>query len=177
MRTLNEMLDNINADIAGALTYPKFKPWNQADLQEKNDKTFPMVNNGNGRGFQISPDSKEALQCYHRIISSETDTDYTKGKGRHPYKTRTYVIRNVWIGTLNRLPSKVYESNDDVKNDVYAVFPTVLDNQEIIKTVAESVDKQEIFNTEFAGNDMKHLNLDVILFSIDYEIKQNIRCN
>lgn len=177
MRTLNELLDNINSDIAESLTYPKFKPWNQADLQEKDGKTFPLVNNGLGRGFQISPDSKEALQCYHRIISSETDTDYTKGKGRHPYKMRTYVIRNVWIGTLNRLPSKVYESNDDVKNDVYAVFPTVLDNQEIIKTVAESVDKQEIFNTEFAGNDMKHLNLDVILFSIDYEIKQNIRCN
>lgn len=177
MRVLNELLDNINSDIGGSLAYPKVKYWNQADLQVKNDKTFPLVNNGNSRGFQISPDSTEALQCYHRVINSETDTDFTKGKGRHPYKMRTYTIRNVWIGTLKRLPSKVYESNDDVKNDVYKAFPTILNQKEIIRTVGESVDKNEIMNTEFAGNDMKNLALELILFSIDYEIKQNIRCN
>lgn len=177
MRVLNELLDNINSDIAGALAYPKVKYWNQADLQVKNEKTFPIVNNGNSRGFAISPDSTEALQCYHRVISSETDTDFTKGKGRHPYKIRTYTIRNVWIGTLKRLPSKVYESNDDVKNDVYKAFPTILNQKEIIRTVGESVDKNEIMSTEFAGNDMKQLSLELILFSIDYEIRQNIRCN
>lgn len=177
MRTLDELLDNINSDIAGSLTYPKVKYWNQADLQEKDDKTFPIVNNGNSRGFAISPNSTEALQCYHRVISSETETDYEKGKGRHPYKMRIYTIRNVWIGTLKRLPSKVYESNDDVKNDVYKAFPTILNKKEIIKTVGESVDKNEIMSTEFAGNDMKHLTLELILFSIDYEIRQNIRCN
>ena len=177
MRTLNELLDNINSDIAESLTYPQVKYWNQADLQVKDEKTFPMVNNGNSRGFAISPDSTEALQCYHRVLSSETETDYTKGKGRFPYKMRTYTIRNVWIGTLRRLPAKVYESNDDVKNDVYKVFPTVLNEKEIIRTVSESVDKTEIFNSEFAGNEMKHLSLEMILFSIDYEIRQNIKCN
>ena len=177
MRTLNELLDNINSDIAESLTYPKVKYWNQADLQIKDDKTFPIVNNGLSRGFAISPNSTEALQCYHRIINSETETDYEKGKGRHPYKIKIYTIRNVWIGTLKRLPAKVYESNDDIKNDVYKAFPTILNQKEIIKTVAESVDKNEIMSTEFAGNDMKHLTLELILFSIDYEIRQNIRCN
>ena len=177
MRSLNELLDNINSDIAGSLTYPKFKPWNQADLQIRNDITFPIVNNGNSKGFAISPDSTEALQCYHRVLSSETETDYTKGKGKHPYKIRIYTIKNVWIGTLKRLPAKVYESNDDVKNDVYKVFPNILNQKEIIRTVGESVDKNEIMSTEFAGNDMKHLTLELILFSIDYEIRQNIRCN
>ena len=75
MRVLDELLTNINSDIAGALAYPKFRQWNQADLQVKNEKTFPIVNNGNSRGFAISPDSTEALQCYHRVISSETETD------------------------------------------------------------------------------------------------------
>ena len=107
MRVLDELLTNINSDIAGALAYPKVKYWNQADLQIKDDKTFPLVNNGNGRGFQISPDSTEALQCYHRVLSPETETDYTKGKGRPPYKMRTYTIRNGWIGNLKRVPSKV----------------------------------------------------------------------
>lgn len=176
-RRLDEILTNINSDIAGALAYPKVKYWNQADLQVKDDKTFPLVNNGNSKGFQISPNGIEALQCYHRIISSVTETDPTKGKGRFPYKVHIYTIKNVWIGTLKRLPSKVYESNDDVRSDVYKAFPTILNQKEIIITKDENVDKNEIMSTEFAGNDMKQLSLELILFSIDYEIRQNIRCN
>ena len=177
MRVLDELLTNINSDIAGALAYPKVKYWNQADLQIKDEKTFPLVNNGNRRGFQISPDSTEALQCYHRVLSSVTETDPSKGKGRHPYTVRIYTMKNVWIGTLKRLPSKVYDSNDDVKNDVYKAFPTILNQKEIIRTVGESIDKNEIISTEFAGHDLIQLTLELILFSIDYEIKQNIRCN
>jgi hypothetical protein len=177
MRVLNEILDNINSDIAGSLKYPKAKYYTQAELQEKDGKGFPLVNNGNGKGFAISPNSNDALLTYHRVLGSETDTDWTKGKGRYPYKMRTYTMRMVWIGSTKRLPVKCYDTNDDVKNDVYTALPTVLNNKEIIRTISENVNKIEVLDTEFSGNNTKQLTLDVVAFWIDYEIKQNIKCN
>jgi hypothetical protein len=177
MRRLNEILDNINSEIIKSLAYPNPKMYNQADLQIKDGKTFPIVNNGNSNGFAISLDNNIALQSYHRVLGSETETDYTKGKGKYPYKIRTYTMKMVWIGTLKRLPSKAYESTDDVKNDVYAAFPVTLKDKELVKTNSESINKIEILNEEFADNITKQLSLDLVVFSIDYEVKQNIRCN
>jgi hypothetical protein len=176
MRRLNEILENINSQISASLKYPKVVYYTQAELHQRNEATFPIINNGNGKGTVISPDGNIALQTYYRILSSETETDYTKGKGKYPYQFRIYTIKNVWIGTLKRLPAKSYESNDDVKNDVYAAYPVILQEKEIIRTVAESVNKQEILDTEFAGNTIKNLSLDLVLFSIDFELKQKINC-
>lgn len=173
---LNELLEDINSRIGASLAYPKVKFWEQAFLQEKNEQTFPMINKGNGQGFQISIEDC-ALQSYHRVISSETETNYEGGKGRFPYRIRKYEIRNVWLGNIQRLPAKTYESTDDVKNDVYNAFPTILTSKEIIKTNTESVDKLAILGEEFEGVEFKHLSLDLVVFYIEYEIRQKIKCN
>lgn len=177
MRTIHDILTNINSEVGTALKYPKATYYAQAELQVKDGKTFPLVNNGNTIGFAISLDSKEALQTYHRVLSSETETDWTKGKGKFPYKMRTYTIRMVWLGATKRLQTRCYDSNDDVKNDVYNALPTILQQKEIIRTVSENVNKNEVMESEFSGNITKQLSLDVIAFWIDYEIKQNIKCN
>ena len=173
---LNELLEDINARVATNLTYPKVQYWAQANLQEKNEQTFPIVSKGSGQGYQISVNDFE-LQSYHRVINSETETDYAGGKGKFPYIMRIYTIRNVWLGTLSKIPTKVYESTDDVKNDVYNAFPKILTNKEIIKTNTENINKQEILNEEFEGVDLKALALELVVFYIEYEIRQKIKCN
>ena len=174
---LNALLEKINDLVSVNLTYPKAKFYEQAELQEKNDRTFPMINNGSRLGYKISPDSAIALQSYHRVLSSITETDYEKGKGKYPYQERVYTIRNVWIGSLNKLPGKPYESNDDVKNDVVNAFPVNLESKELIKITTENINKQEILDEEFAGVETKSLILELIVFYIEYEIRQKIKCN
>ena len=173
---LNSLLDDINSRIAQNLAYPKVVYNRQAYLQTKDGKTFPIVNLGKGNGTQISIDDY-ALQCYHRVIDSVTETDYEKGKGKYPYRVRVYTVRNVWLGNVHKLPAKVYESTDDVKNDVYNAFPTILTNKEIVKTVNENINKLEIVGEEFDGFDLGHLSLDYVVFFIEYEIRQKIKCN
>lgn len=173
---LNTLLEDINSRIAKKLTYPKVKYFEQAYLQTKNDQTFPIVNLGKGKGFQISL-TDCALQSYHRVIDSETETDYEKGKGKFPYKIRIYTIRNIWLGNILKLPTKVYENTDDVKNDVYNAFPTILRNKEIIKTTNENINKLEILGEEFDGVTFEHLSLELVVFYIEYEIRQKIKCN
>ncbi len=177
MSVLNELLEDINARVATNLKLPKTKYYGEAFLQVKDEKTFPLVNQGSGNGYQISLDDNYALQSYHRVINNETETDYTKGKGKYPYTMRVYTIRNIWLGTLKRLPTKPYETTDDVKNAVYTAFPTILTNKEIIKTTTENTNKLEVLNEEFDGVEFKSLSLDTIAFYIEYEIRQKIKCN
>jgi len=177
MSVLNELLEDINARVATNLKLPKTKYFAEAFLQVKDEKTFPLVNKGSGSGYQISLNDNYALQSYHRVISNVTETDPTKGKGKYPYTIRVYTIRNVWLGTLKRLPSKPYENTDDIKNAVYNAFPTILTNKEIIQTTTESTNKLEVLNEEFDGNEFKQLSLDTIAFYIEYEIRQKIKCN
>lgn len=173
---LNTLLEDINSRIAKNLAYPKVRYFEQAYLQTKNDQTFPLVNQGKGKGFQISLNDY-ALQSYHRVINSETETDYEKGKGKFPYKMRIYTIRNIWLGNILKLPAKVYENTDDVKNDVYNAFPTILTNKEIIKTTNENINKKEILDEEFDGSTFDYLSLELVVFYIEYEIRQKIKCN
>ena len=173
---LNTLLEDINSRIAQNLAYPKVKYFEQAFLQTKNDQTFPIINKGNSQGYQISINDS-ALQCYHRVIDSETETDFERGKGKYPYRIRTYTIRNVWLGNIRKLPAKMYENTDDVKNDVYNAFPVILTNKEIIRTTNENIDKLEIINEEFDGNQLDFLSLELVVFYIEYEIKQKIKCN
>jgi hypothetical protein len=177
MSTVNTLIEEINTAIAGSLAYPKAKYWNQAYLQEKDGQSFPLINNGNLNGHKISLNDTYALQSYHRIISPETETDYTQGKGKYPYVIRVYTIRNVWLGNIKKLPQKTYETTDDVKNDVYLNFPVILSNKEIVKTNSENINKLEILSEEFEGVEFKHLSLDLVVFYIEYEIRQKIKCN
>jgi len=176
MRTLNEMLEEINSTIGGSMTYPKTKFWNEAFLQTKGEQTFPLVNNGNQQGYKISLNDKYALQCYHRVIDSETETDPNRGYGSKPYRIRVYTMRMVWLGNLKKLPAKTYETTDDIKSGVYSWIPVILSGKETIRTTNENVNKIDVLSEEFEGVNADHLSLDVIAFYIEYEIRQRIIC-
>ena len=176
MSDLNELLQDINATIASTLPYPKAVYYAQAHLQTKNDQTFPIVNKGNRKGIQISLNSKVALQCYHRLLESKTQSDVLLGYGKKTYSKRIYTLRNVWLGYLGMLPKKPFETNDNVKTEVYKAFPKILTNKEIVFPQAESVDKLEVLSEEFEGINLGNLSLDVVAFYIEYEIHQKIDC-
>jgi len=175
--TLNELLEDFNARVAANMIYPKVKYYEQAFLQTKDELTFPMVNKGNLTGHQISLNDAYALQTYHRVLSSNTETDWSGGKGKYPYRFRVYEIRNVWLGNLKRLPKKPYHTIDDVKTEIYNALPVILTNKELIKTNEESANTLTVLEEEFAGHNWGNLTLDIIAFYIDYEIRQRIKCN
>ena len=175
MRTLNQILTDINNRIKADLSIPNVIYWNEATLQEKDDKTSPIVNLGTREGTQISP-KEFNLQTYHRLIDSETETDPNGGFGKYPYRVRIYTLRNVWLGDLSSLSSQSYEFNDDVKNDVYAAFPVILDSKETVRTINEVTNKDQVLSEEFPGYELSNLNLELIAFYIEYQVRQKIRC-
>jgi len=175
-RTLNEMLKEINSDISGSLTYPNAQMFELAELQTKDERTFPVINTGNQNGYKISLNDSYALQCYHRLIDSETETDPSGGKGASPFQMRIMTIRNVWLGNTKKLPAKTYETNEEIKNNVYRYIPKILSSKELVRTINDNVNKREILAEEFEGTDLNFLSLDVIAFYIDYQIRQFIRC-
>ena len=174
---LNEMLEDFNAQVAAAMELPKCKYWQEAFLQTRDELTFPIVDNGNLKGHQISFNDAYALQSYHRVISSITQSDPTGGKGRYPYRYRVYTIRNVWLGNIKRLPKKPFRTIDDVKNLVYEAMPVRLTNGHNIFTQNESINTLSVLDEEFAGHDWSHLSLDIMAFYIEYELRQKIKCN
>lgn len=176
MSDLNELLEDINATIASTLPYSKATYYTQAHLQTKNDQTFPVVNKGNRKGIPISLNSKVALQCYHRLLESQTESDVLLGYGKKTYSKRIYTLRNVWLGYLGMLPKRTFESNDQVKHEVYKAFPKILTNKEIVFPQTESVDKLAVLAEEFEGTNLSNFALDVVAFYIEYEIHQKIDC-
>jgi len=180
MRTLNEILTEINSLIESGMvyssdTYSSVDYYNEAILQEIDGKTFPIINSGNRQGSKISI-IDNSLICYHRVIDSETEVDPKLGYGKYPYRKRIYTIRNVWIGEWKSISTYSYEFNDDVKNDIYSAFPVRLSGKERIFTTNESVNKQTVLDEEFPNYNFKNLNLELIAFYIEYQIHQRINC-
>ena len=56
-------------------------------------------------------------------------------------------------------------------------FCKYLTNKEIVRTTNENIGKLEIINEEFDGNQLDFLSLELVVFYIEYEIKQKIKCN
>lgn len=162
MREIKDIVKEINEKITYDATF-----YDLATLQTQNDKTFPIVNTGNG-GVKISPNDK--FQVYHRILDSETETNTELGKGKFPYQHRIYSMRLVGIGRQNGN----YDLNDKVKNEIYDQIPVVLSQNEIVTVGDENVIRSEVFGDEFSGYDFEKLNLTVICFYIEYTIKQKI---
>ena len=175
-KTLNVLLGEINTAIQLNLVYgDSVQFFRQAYLYEKDGKTRPLLNLGSKQGQYISYDHGYPLQIYHRAIGNSTDVDPAAGKGRFPYITRTYQMLLVGLGNTNKLTARGYEGNDDVANEVFAAMPIPLPDGYLFPGDI-NLDKHEIIETEFAGNDFKKLSLELVAFTIEYEIQQKVRC-
>lgn len=178
-RNLSEILGSINQRIDEHLV----PAWNVtyfllATQQEKDGKTFPLVNVGRGDGIKISLDDKKPLQIYHRLLSQEQIVDQNQGKGSKPARFRVFTMRMVGLGWRNLLTTQSYEDNADLAIHVFTAMPNFLGATEYVEIITEETDKQTVIEEEFPGYELqtKVLNLEYVAFYADYTIKQRADC-
>jgi hypothetical protein len=178
-RVLDNILQEINLTIAANLSYSaQVQFWKEAYLQDKDGITAPLVNNGQEQGYRVSWDDRYALQIYHRVIDSDVSSDPATGYGKYPYINRTWVMQLVCIGNTKRLTNRAYEGNTDVASEVFLAMPaTKLSGGEWITLGDINTDKLNVMQTEFDGAPFKSLSLQLIAFTLEYEILQKYRCN
>lgn len=177
-RKLSDVLTDLNAKIdqnlvpAWQVTY-----FLLAIQQEKDGKTFPMLNIGGKEGQKISLDDKKPLQIYHRLIDQEVINDPAQGKGSKPARFRVFTMRMVGLGWRHLLTSESYENNADLAIHVFDAFPNFLNNTEYMEVIGEETDKQTVIDEEFPGYEgTRVLNLEYIAFYFDYTIRQRADC-
>ena len=104
-RSLNSIISEINTAIKTVDFGDKITTWGLCFLQDKGGKTFPLLNVGDGQGRQIQFNDTYPLQTYHRILSSEKETDTDRGFGSKAYQERVYQMRLVGVGKRSKLTS------------------------------------------------------------------------
>ena len=183
--SLKTAIDSIDSTIANAVSFnPTF--YGICTLQEKNEKTFPLQNKGQGQGAKISWNDKKTLQIYHRIIDLEKESDPSLGIGSKPYIFRTYSMRLVGLGTRELLTVADYEDNDQICNTISDSLPNFVTSLIYLEAGDHEVDKITVYESEFAGvtssrtkassgsDTFKDKTLDGVAFWIEYTLKFKI---
>ena len=143
-RSLNSILTEINTDIKTVSFGSKVTTWGLCYQQIKDEKTFPLLNQGSGQGRKLQWNDTYPLQTYHRIISSEKEIDASRGFGGKPYQERVYQMRLVGIGSKAALSASAYEDNQEICKAVSNVLPTLLSGKEYMGTAEHEVIKQNV---------------------------------
>lgn len=173
-RSLNSILTDINTQIKTVSFGSKITTRGLCYLQEKDEKTFPLENTNTRNGLKISWDDKFPLQTYHRILESEKETDLSKGFGNKIHKQRVYSMRLVGIGSKTKLSVANYDDNQEFAKEISDAFPSFINPNEYLEVTDDEVIKQEVYNVEFAGIDMKKLSMEGIAFWINYTLRITI---
>ena len=176
-RSLNSILTDINTQIKTVSFGSKITTWGLCYQQEKNEKTFPILNQGNKNGQKIHWDDTYPLQTYHRIIAPmEKETDLSQGFGTNFAQRRIYNMRLVGIGTKRLLSSANYEDNQEIAKAVCDVLPHFVDSAglEYFEIGEVEVTKPVVYEEEFPGIELKKLSLEGIAFWIDYTLRIKI---
>jgi hypothetical protein len=146
-----------------------------AVLQQRDNKTYPMVRISDTEGQWISPQDTQGLMFYHRIISQRNEP--ISGKGADDYHICYYSMRLVAIGYRPNITTGADWNNEDQARYAQKVISESgrLSGSEIMMVQGQTVtDKVAVLNTEFAGHNMKHLALDLVAYSVEYIIKQRV---
>lgn len=170
-RALNLILDDINTTIKTVSFGSKITTRGLCYLQVKDERTFPIENKDTRNARKISWDDKYPLQIYHRILEVNKETDPTQGFGKNVSNTRVYTMRLVGIGSKTALSAASYEDNQEIAKAVADAIPSFLYTTEYIEVTDMEVIKQEVYDSEWAGVEMKKLSLEGIAFWVDYELK------
>ena len=173
-RALNAILTDINTQIKTVPFGSKITTRGLCYLQEKDDKTFPLENTDTKNGLKISWDDKYPLQTYHRILSAEKESDTTQGFGKNVSKTRLYSMRLVGIGSKTSLSVANYEDNQEIAKAVESALPIFINTNEYLEVESLEVIKQNVYDSEWPGVEIKKLSLEGIAFWIDYTLKIRI---
>jgi hypothetical protein len=177
-RNIHQILTNINDVIAAGLNYSNNDFHGLAVLQPKDGIYFPMVRTTTQEAMKISPLDTKAMQFYHRMVESSTDT--IPGKGADNYQIITYRMILVGVGFRRNVSNEIVWDNEDRAREVMNILAvnTSLQSREMLIIEGQTdTDKLTVLNNEYAGNDvLKTRVLDLLAFSISYTIKQRAVC-
>lgn len=173
-RALNAILTDINDQIKTVSFGSKITTRGLCYLQEKDGKTFPLENTNSKSALKISWDDKYPLQTYHRILSQEKESDASQGFGNKSSTTRIYSMRLVGIGSKASLSAAGYEDNQEIAKAIEAALPPFINTNEYLESDSSEVIKQNVYDSEWAGVEIKKLSLEGIAFWIDYTLKIKI---
>ncbi len=170
-RALNLILDDINTTIKTVSFGSKITTRGLCYLQVKDEKTFPIENKDTRNALKISWDDKYPLQTYHRILELNKETDPSQGFGKNVSNTRVYTMRLVGIGSKTALSAAGYEDNQEIAKAVADAIPSFISSTEYTEVTSMEVIKQEVYDSEWAGVEIKKLSLEGVAFWVDYELK------
>jgi len=173
-RALNAILTDINTQIKTVSFGGKITTRGLCYLQEKDSKTFPIENVNVKSGNKISWDDKYPLQTYHRILSVEKETDPSQGFGKNLSQMRVYTMRLVGVGSKTKLSVANYEDNQEIAKEVGDALPDFITTKEYLNIESYEVVKQNVYDSEWAGVEIKKLSLEGVAFWIDYLLKIKI---
>ena len=170
-RALNLILDDINTTIKTVSFGSKITTRGLCYLQVKDERTFPIENINTRNALKISWDDKYPLQTYHRIIEVNKETDPAQGFGKNASRTRVYSMRLVGVGSKTALSVAGYEDNQEIAKAVADAIPSFISSTEYTEVASMEVIKQEVYDSEWAGVEIKKLSLEGVAFWVDYELK------
>lgn len=173
-RLLNAILEEFNTTVKNGLSY-SVDSYALAYQQEKEGKTFPVINIGGGQGKALYFDDVYSMRMYHRMLDEfEQDTDLSGGLGKKFSEWNIYPMRVVFVGKRSKLTSRTFEDNIEFCLQVQKLIPKFMTGGEIVQKEGHEVDKNTVYAEEFAGAKIDHLSLDGIAFWIDYTLRQRI---
>lgn len=170
-RALNLILDDINTTIKTVSFGSKITTRGLCYLQVKDERTFPIENINTRNARKISWDDKYPLQTYHRILEVAKENDLAQGFGKNAFRTRVYTMRLVGIGSKTALSAAGYEDNQEIAKAVADAIPSFISSTEYTEVTDMEVIKQEVYDSEWAGVEIKKLSLEGVAFWVDYELK------
>lgn len=178
IRSINTIVEEINTRISSQ--YSNETLYNIAVLQQdENGRTFPMARQNADNGYQISPLDTNGLQIYHRQTDSVEIKPIEGAKGKKSYQLAIYSMKLVGVGYRPNITIEEDWNNTDIANDVMGFLGknAFLSGKEILQVNGQAItDKLLVLNEEFAGHDLSNRTLELIAFSIDYNIQQKQIC-
>ena len=181
--SLNLKISSLNSSLQSSLDFgDKTTFYNLCQLTEKTNpqdvsQTYPIENIGDGQARLIHPNDTYPLQIYHRLLDTTKDNDFTLGLGNKAQGTLNYSLRLVGLGTRNSLTVAGFEDNQEFAAEVAENIPSILvtgGKKDFIEVTDIEAVKQNVWNEEFIGIDLKHLKLDRIAFYVEYTLKVKI---
>lgn len=170
-RALNAILDDINTTIKTVSFGSKITTRGLCYLQVKDEKTFPIENKDTSNALKISWEDKYPLQIYHRILEVNKETDPAQGFGKNASRTRVYSMRLVGVGSKTALSAAGYEDNQEIAKAIADAIPAFISSKEYAEVTGMEVIKQEVYDSEWAGVEIKKLSLEGVAFWVDYELR------
>jgi hypothetical protein len=186
MPFINEIVDYINASLAsGSLNKSRLQPANfyglssvfarsKKGVAQNQVELLPAIIDTNGKDTPIVPDSKKAMQIYHKLLSNVYSTEKSSYGDSYLIKSVTevsmVVITNSELTGINKEkiePVVVFGLPQRLSDALIADLKIA---RCLITPISSNMDHVQVFATEYPRSDY-FLSEQVSMFSLRYRIE------